>query len=463
MNKKKRGLHISHLIFAIILTIIFSISPVVTQNVQAALVDTTSLTMYTDSETQLWINYSIKKGNWKSSNTKIATVSKTGFVRTKSTAGKAVITVKFGQKTYRCNLTVRKDNYAIKINKSSITLNGYDDSFQLKASTKAKKKIYFKSRGESVAKISSDGVITPVQNGRCRVIAYINDKKNYREKECVVIVKGCPEPAAEKTKYTYELYALDGLGNEAWFNLVERPIYIKTKNPDINSINIRSDNFDICAATSEISGYADLDYNNTLSSDERLLKVPGGYVANIMFCSSSADHSAPPFNGYIIIRENDRVAINMQCTVHNVNYESKQAVKRIVNTISKDGMTPFDKMQAFVDYVESKHPRYYWNDGVYLYRFAADTDDSLWFYNWRFDSLVTPTVLYQAAEEIGGFDDIKNLYYDGDWSEHWYAEVRIGNDTRKYTFCPMADSGYIENPTANKISFSNLSKFCKIY
>ena len=38
----------------------------------------------------------------------------------------------------------------------------------------------------------------------------------------------------------------------------------------------------------------------------------------------------------------------MQCTVHNINYESKQAVKRIVNTVSKDGMTPFDKMQAAV-------------------------------------------------------------------------------------------------------------------
>ena len=153
----------------------------------------------------------------------------------------------------------------------------------------------------------------------------------------------------------------------------------------------------------------------------------------------------------------------MQCTVHNINYESKQAVKRIVNTVSKDGMTPFDKMQAFVDYVESKHPRYYWNNGEYLYKFAADTDDSLWFYNWRFDSLVTPTVLYQAAEEIGGFDEIKNLYYDGSWSEHWYAQVRIGNDTRKYTFCPMSSSGYIENPSSRKVNFGDLSKFTRIY
>ena len=106
---------------------------------------------------------------------------------------------------------------------------------------------------------------------------------------------------------------------------------------------------------------------------------------------------------------------------------------------------------------------YYWNDGEYLYKFAADTDDSLWFYNWRFDSLVTLTVLYQAAQEIGGFDETKNLYYDGSWSEHWYAQVRIGNDTRKYTFCPMASSGYIEDTSSRKVNFGDLSKFTRIY
>ena len=461
MKKGKGKLHILQFVFAVILAIVISISPITTQNAKAAIVVTYSTTMYTNDKMQIDLDYTQKNVKLKSSNTKIATISKTGWIKTKNKTGKVVITVKYPKGTDRYNITVKKDKYAITINKSSLTLNGHNDSFQLKASSPSKKKILFKSYSEDVAKISSDGVITPVQNGRCRIIAYIQYKNIYRQKDCMVTVKGCPKPAAEKPKYTYELYTLDGLNNDGWFNLVERPIFIKTKNPDINSIKIYSDNFDIYASTVEVTGYEDLDYSG-LSSDERLLKVPGGYVANIFF-GSNANKSAPSFTGYVVIRENEKVAINMQCTVHNVNYESKQAVKRIVNTVSKDGMTPFDKMQAFVDYVESKHPRYYWNDGEYLYKFAADTDDSLWFYNWRFDSLVTPTVLYQAAQEIGGFDEIKNLYYDGSWSEHWYAQVRIGNDTRKYTFCPMASSGYIEDTSSRKVNFGDLSKFTRIY
>ena len=420
MKKGKKKLHILQFVFAVILAIVISISPITTQNVKAAIVVTYSTTMYTNDKMQIDLDYTQKNVKLKSSNTKIATISKTGWIKTKGKTGKVVITVKYPKETDRYNITVKKDKYAITINKSSLTLNGHNDSFQLKASSPSKKKILFKSYSKDVAKISSDGVITPVQNGRCRIIAYIQYKNIYRQKACMVTVKGCPKPAAEKPKYTYELYTLDGLNNDGWFNLVERPIFIKTKNPDINSIKIYSDNFDIYASTVEVTGY-------------------------------------------VVIRENEKVAINMQCTVHNVNYESKQAVKRIVNTVSKDGMTPFDKMQAFVDYVESKHPRYYWNDGKYLYKFAADTDDSLWFYNWRFDSLVTPTVLYQAAQEIGGFDEIKNLYYDGSWSEHWYAQVRIGNDTRKYTFCPMASSGYIEDTSSMKVNFGDLSKFTRIY
>lgn len=461
MKKGKEKLHILQFVFAVILAIVISISPITTQNAKAATVKTYSTTMYTNDEIQLGLDYTQKNVKLKSSNTKIATISKTGWIKTKSKPGKVVITVKYPKVTYRYNITVKKDKYAVIINKSSLTLNGYNDSFQLKASSPSKKKILFKSRSEDVAKISSDGVITPVKNGRCRIIAYIQYKNIYRQKECMVTVKGCPVPAAEKTKYTYELYAMDGLNNDGWFNLVERPIFIKTKNPDINSIDVYCDDYDTSATTLEVTGYDDLDYSG-LRSDKRLLKVPGGYVVNIIFFSS-ANESVPSYSSYIAIKEKEKVAINMRCTVHNVDYESKQAVKRIVNTVSKDGMTPFDKMQAFVDYVESKHPRYYWNNGEYLYKFAADTDDSLWFYNWRFDSLVTPTVLYQAAEEIGGFDEIKNMYYDGSWSEHWYAQVRIGNDTRSYTFCPMASSGYIENLSSRKVNFGDLSKFTRIY
>lgn len=49
----------------------------------------------------------------------------------------------------------------------------------------------------------------------------------------------------------------------------------------------------------------------------------------------------------------------------------------------------------------------------------------------------TPTILCAIAKEIGGFDKISNLYYDGNWSEHWYARVTIGNQTKITRFVRM--------------------------
>ena len=68
--------------------------------VSGASANITSYTMQTDSEMQFWLNGSIRKGKWKSSNTKIATVSDKGYVRTKSTAGKTVISVRLGGTLY---------------------------------------------------------------------------------------------------------------------------------------------------------------------------------------------------------------------------------------------------------------------------------------------------------------------------------------------------------------------------
>ena len=176
MKKGKEKLHILQFVFAVILAIVISISPITTQNAKAAIVVTYSTTMYTNDKMQIDLDYTQKNVKLKSSNTKIATISKTGWIKTKNKTGKVVITVKYPKGTDRYNIIVKKDKYAITINKSSLTLNGHNDSFQLKASSPSKKKILFKSYSEDVAKISSDGVITPVQNGRCRIIAYIQYK-----------------------------------------------------------------------------------------------------------------------------------------------------------------------------------------------------------------------------------------------------------------------------------------------
>lgn len=425
--------------------------------VSGASANITSYTMQTDSEMQFWLNGSIRKGKWKSSNTKIATVSDKGYVRTKSTAGKTVISVRLGGTLYKCNLTVIKEKLGIKINKKSITLDGYSDKFKLKASTNSKRKLYYMTSNPSVARISAKGVITPVRNGTCEIVVTVNDY-SLRQKTCKVTVKNCPAPAPQKSKYSYEVYVLDPLGADGWFMDQTRPIYIKTDNPNMDSVDIFNDDFDLFGASTNVGGYADLDYSQ-MDDGKWTHKVPGGYVKFILF---SRRTDAPSYTGYITITENEKPVKNIRCTVQNTYYLEKQMIKKIADIASKQGSTPFDKMQAAVDYIESKHPRYYTNDGMNMYQYATDISESLWFYTWRFDSLDTPTILCAIAKEIGGFDKISNLYYDGDWSEHWYAEVTVGNEKRRYTFCPFSGSGYVENPTAKKIDFNNTAKFIKV-
>ena len=128
-------------------------------------------------------------------------------------------------------------------------------------------------------------------------------------------------------------------------------------------------------------------------------------------------------------------------------------------------MTPFEKMDAVVNYIEAQNPRYYPNDGTYLYNLAA-SPLTPWFKSWRFDSLTTPTLLCRFAKRMGGFDKIENgysKYYgtsDGSW-KHWYAELTVGDETRSFTFCPMSYTGYME--TVPKIDFKNTANMVRIY
>ena len=60
MKKGKEKLHILQFVFAVILAIVISISPITTQNAKAATVKTYSTTMYTNDEIQLGLDYTQK-------------------------------------------------------------------------------------------------------------------------------------------------------------------------------------------------------------------------------------------------------------------------------------------------------------------------------------------------------------------------------------------------------------------
>lgn len=109
------------------------------------------------------------KATWKSSNKKIATVSKTGKVLGKK-AGTAVITATVGGNSYKCSVTVKNP----QLNESKVTLAA-GETFKLKV-TGAKAKS-FRSSNKKVATVSDKGVITAKKSGSAVITVQTGSKK----------------------------------------------------------------------------------------------------------------------------------------------------------------------------------------------------------------------------------------------------------------------------------------------
>lgn len=143
--------------------------------------------------------------SWKSSNKKIATVSKKGVVKGKK-GGTTTITAKYKKKKYKCKITVivgertvykkntspekNKDRYDVfdtaDINKDKLTL--YEGkTFKLKI-TGTKKKITWKSSNKAVATVSPSGAVTAIKHGNAIIKATYEDSKYTYTLACKVTV-----------------------------------------------------------------------------------------------------------------------------------------------------------------------------------------------------------------------------------------------------------------------------------
>ena len=119
-----------------------------------------------------------KKVKWKSSNRKIATVSKNGIIKAKK-SGKCIITAKYQKKSYKCRVTVKKLSLS---EKSLYTHPGDSNKITLKG---AKGKIKWSTSDGNVAVVSSKGIITGSGEGNC-IITATHKKKSYKCKVRVV-------------------------------------------------------------------------------------------------------------------------------------------------------------------------------------------------------------------------------------------------------------------------------------
>lgn len=96
---------------ALVLALVLSVTMLPATDANAASkkvkLNKTKATIYVGKTVTLKLKNNKKKVKWKTSNKKVATVSKSGKVKGKK-AGKAVIKAKVGKKSYKCKITVKK-------------------------------------------------------------------------------------------------------------------------------------------------------------------------------------------------------------------------------------------------------------------------------------------------------------------------------------------------------------------
>lgn len=165
-------------------------------NVKKIKLNTTQLSVEVGDKVQLYAtitpnNASNKKVTWKSSNSKVATVSSSGIVTAKST-GTATITVTSNSNSSvkaTCKVTVQAvQPTKVALNKTSLELVG-GKQYTLKATvspSSASQKVTWKSSNTKVATVSSSGVVTPKGYGTAKITATTANGK--KAASCTVTV-----------------------------------------------------------------------------------------------------------------------------------------------------------------------------------------------------------------------------------------------------------------------------------
>ena len=266
-----------------------------------------------------------------------------------------------------------------------------------------------------------------------------------------------------KAKYSYEIYFLDKYGKNMYSKCM-RPIYIKTKNPDPNTINLISGSQSIFQNITNGTGQYFDDIHYTLQSDEQSLlkKVKGGYIGYAEFDKAGTyktELREYSLKGYTVVK-----TINFK--VKDYKKEATAWVDSIIAKTTTKSMTPFEKMSAVCEYL-TKPGRFRYvtvlNDNYVT--LASEPNDPC-FKTHRWDSYTSPDMLCLFAERIGGFTKIHNCYGDypigsAEWYDtHFWIKLSIGKETERFAVCPLSETGEIKK--IKYIDFSKLPSSQKI-
>ena len=128
-------------------------------------------------------NANASKVKWSVSDKKVASVSSKGTVKGIK-AGKVRVVAKYGGKSYKCIVTVKKAVKKIALNKKALTLKA-GKTYALKLNNAKPSKVKWKSANRKIAKVSSKGVVKAKRAGKV-IISAKYGKNTYK---CVVTVK----------------------------------------------------------------------------------------------------------------------------------------------------------------------------------------------------------------------------------------------------------------------------------
>lgn len=180
-------------------------------------------------------------------------------------------------------------------------------------------------------------------------------------------------------------------------------------------------------------------------------EVNGGYVCLTEFASSGQK----TFN----FRVDQKVVASIKINVVDGERAASEWMDRVLDSVTTSSMDPFQKMEAVSKYLRSKF-RYsttFNNRYVYLARYQVP-----YWISYRWNSYISPAVLCEFAEKIGGFDDVHNCYDDyeygsTDWQNtHYLCKVTRNGVTKSYWACPDSATGAIES--YSKIDFTDLNQ-----
>ena len=167
--------------------------PVTAQAKATPRLNKTKVTVSVKKSYQLKVIGISKKATWKSSNKKVATVSKNGKM-TGNKKGSAVITAKVNKKTYKCKVTVTEPT----LNKTKVTLTitkkKTKPAVQLKVKNVSAKNVKWTTSNKKVATVSKNGKVVAKKKGNAVITVKVKGSKTLR---CKVTVKDNRKPVTK--------------------------------------------------------------------------------------------------------------------------------------------------------------------------------------------------------------------------------------------------------------------------